>query len=289
MKPAPFEYFAPSTFDEAVRLMAEHGDAARPLAGGQSLIALMNTRLLQPSVIVDLGRCSGLDGIGEDERGITLAAMVRQGSAERDALVARYCPLLAAALPHVGGTANRNRGTVCGSLAHADPLAELPCVAVALDAEFVVAGVTGCRNIKAADFFKGALSTALGPDELLKSVTFPKAAADARVAFVETGRNRQHGFAIVGVGAQIEYDADRKCSSAAIAVMGLGDVPVRMHELEAALRGVQLTAAMIENLASDCMAAYDARSDIHASSEYRRALAATLIKRALVDASASRR
>lgn len=268
--------------------MAEHGDAARPLAGGQSLVALMNTRLLQPSVIVDLGHCYDVDRISEDERGITLAAMARQRTVELDPLVARYCPLLAAALPHVGGTANRNRGTVCGSLAHADPLAELPCVAIALDVEFVIASIKGCRSVKAADFFLGPLSTALAPDELLKSVTFPKAASGARAAFIETGRNRQHGFAIAGVGAQVECDFDGKCSVARIAVMGLGDVPIRMHTLEAALRGLKLTAATIEELGNDCLAEYDARSDIHASSEYRRALAATLVKRALLSASIAR-
>lgn len=289
MKPAPFEYFAPATFDEAIRLMAEYGDAARPLAGGQSLVALMNTRLMQPSVIIDLCHCSGIDRINETEHGLTLAAMVRQAYAECSPLVIQHCPLLASALPHVGGAANRNRGTVCGSLAHADPLAELPCVAVALDAEFLIAGLSGRRRVTAAEFFQGPLSTALAPDELLESVTFPKALTGASAAFVEIGRNRRHGFAVAGVGAQVEFDPDGNCKTARIAVMGLGDVPMRMHDLEVALQGRQLTAAIIEELGNDCTVGHDARSDIHASSEYRRTLAATLIKRALVRGLAARR
>jgi CO/xanthine dehydrogenase FAD-binding subunit len=287
LKPAPFEYYAPTAFDDAVKLMAEHGDTARPLAGGQSLIALMNTRLLQPSVIIDLGHCLGVDDIGETEHGITLAAMVRQASAERSSLVAQYVPLLAAALPYIGGTANRNRGTVCGSLAHADPLAELPCVAVALDAEFNVKGLDGRRIVTAVEFFRGPLSTALEHGELLESVTFPKAPDDARAAFVEIGRNRLHGFAIAGVGVQVECQQDGKCGAARIAVMGLGDMPIRMHELETTLHGVQLTAPAIEELTRDCTVGHDARSDIHASSEYRRTVAGTLIKRALLTAVAA--
>lgn len=288
MKPAPFEYFAPSAFDDAVKLMAEHGDTARPLAGGQSLVALMNTRLLQPSVIIDLGHCQGVADINETERGITLAAMVRQASAHRSPLVAQHCPLLAAAFPYIGGTSNRNRGTVCGSLAHADPLAELPCVAIALDADFNIKSLNGSRTVAAIDFFQGPLSTALMHGELLESVTFPKAPAHARAAFVEIGRNRLHGFAIAGVGVQLECQQDGKCVAARIAVMGLGDMPIRMHELESAVIGVQLTAAAIEQLTRDCTVGYDARSDIHASSEYRRTVAGTLIKRALLSAVTAR-
>ncbi len=289
LKPAPFKYFAPGTLEEAVQLMAEHGSDARPLAGGQSLVALMNTRLIQPSVIIDLGRCSGMDGIREGEGSLTLPAMVRQAVAEHSPAVARHCPLLAKALPHVGETAHRNRGTVCGSLAHADPIAELPCVALALDARFTLVSSRGRREVMAADFFQGPLSTALEADELLESVTFPNSPAHARAAFLEVGRNRHHGFAIVGVGVQVEFGDSGACSAARIAAMGLGDVPVRLHELEAALQGRDLTSAAVQDLANDCARGLDARSDIHASSEYRLAMTATLVKRALVAAYASRR
>lgn len=284
MKPASFKYFAPETFEEAVHLMAEHGSDARPLAGGQSLVALMNTRLIQPAVIIDLGRCSGIDRIDESESGLTLSAMVRQAAAEHSPAVARHCPLLAKALPHVGETAHRNRGTVCGSLAHADPIAELPCVAIALDARFMLAGQRGRREVTAEDFFQGPLSTALEPDELLESVTFPNSPANARAAFLEVGRNRQHGFAIVGVGVQVEFGTDGTCSVARVAAMGLGDVPVRLRELEVALQGRSLTSAVVQDLASDCASGIVARADIHASSEYRLAMTATLVKRALIAA-----
>lgn len=289
LKPASFKYFAPATLEEAVQLMAEHGSDARPLAGGQSLVALMNTRLIQPAVIIDLGRCSGIDGIHEAEGGLTLPAMVRQAVAERSPAVARHCPLLAEALPHVGETAHRNRGTVCGSLAHADPLAELPCAALALDARFTLVSSRGRREVMAADFFQGPLSTALDADELLESVTFPKSPANARAAFLEVGRNRHHGFAIVGVGVQVEFDDDGACSTARIAAMGLGDVPVRLRELEGALQGRDLTSTAVQDLAGDCARWLEARSDIHASSEYRLAMTATLVRRALLGAYALQR
>lgn len=287
LKPASFKYLAPETFEEAVHLMAEHGSDARPLAGGQSLVALMNTRLLQPAVIIDLGRCSGIGGIDELPGGLTLSAMVRQSAAEHSAAVARHCPLLAKALPHVGETAHRNRGTVCGSLAHADPLAELPCVAVALDARFTLASSRGRREVMAEDFFQGPLSTALEPDELLESVTFPNAPAGTRATFLEVGRNRKHGFAIVGVGVQLEFGDDGTCRMARVAAMGLGDAPVQLRELEAALQGRSLTSAVVHDLAGDCARGLVARSDIHASSEYRLAMIATLAKRALIAACGS--
>ncbi len=289
MKPASFKYFGPETFEEAVHLTAEYGSDARALAGGQSLVALMNTRLIQPAVIIDLGRCSGIDKIDESESGLTLSAMVRQATAEHSPAVARHCPLLAKALPHVGETAHRNRGTVCGSLAHADPIAELPCVAVALDARFTLAGSRGRREVTADDFFQGPLSTAIEPDELLESVTFPNSPADARAAFLEVGRNRQHGFAIVGVGVYVEFADDGTCSVARVAAMGLGDVPVRLRKLEIALQGRRLISAVVQDLVSDCASGLVARADIHASSEYRLAMTATLIKRSLIEVCGQRR
>ncbi len=284
MKPALFEYFAPSTFEEALSLMAEHGDAARPLAGGQSLVALMNTRILQPGVVVDLNRCPRLDDIEETESGIAFSAMVRQASAAESALVQARCPLLAASLPHVGGTANRNRGTVCGSLAHADPLAEIPCVAVALDATFRINGPRGRRSVPASEFFKGALSTAIEADELLESVSFPLAPAESRAAFVEIGRNRRHGFALAGAAVQLQLSADGNCSSVRIALMGLCDIPFRWVEGERAMTGQRLNPELIKGIAREWRTDMEARSDIHASAEYRRSIASTVIARALTDA-----
>ncbi|WP_428525516.1 FAD binding domain-containing protein [Pseudorhodoplanes sp.] len=284
MKPASFEYLAPSTFDEAVRLMAEHGDAARPLAGGQSLVALMNTRIIQPEVIIDLHRCPGLDAIEDNDGAVTISAMVRQSAAGASRLVRERCPLLAAALPHVGGTANRNRGTICGSLAHADPLAELPCVAVALDATFVIVGPRGRRSVAASAFFRSALSTAIEADELLRAVSFPAAKTGSRAAFVEIGRNRRHGFALAGAAAQLQLSEDGTCLSARIALMGLGDIPIRWPEGETALAGQRLTRGLLRDVAQQWATGIEIRSDIHASAEYRRTIASTVVERALTEA-----
>lgn len=284
MKPAPFQYIAPSTFEEAILRVGEHGDAARPLAGGQSLVALMNTRILQPSVIVDLNRCQGLDGIDKTENAITFRPMARQAAAAASKAVKDGCPLLAAALAHVGNTATRNRGTICGSLAHADPLAELPCVAVALDATFGINGPRGRRNITASEFFRGALATAIEADELLESVSFPAAPAGSRAAFVEIGRNRRHGFALVGAGVHLEVDAQGICSSVRIALMGLGEIPIRWLEGERSLTGQVLSSELIREVSQEWDADVEIRSDIHASAEYRRAVASTVIARALTDA-----
>lgn len=284
MKPAPFEYFAPRSFDEAILLMGEHGDAARPLAGGQSLIALMNTRILQPKVIVDLNNCRDIDEVSETNGAIVIPAMVRQAAAGTSTLIQKSCPLLIAALPHIGGTSNRNRGTICGSLAHADPLAELPCVAVALDAIFKINGPRGVRNIAATQFFQGALSTAIEPDELLEAVSFPVAPAGSHVAFVEIGRNRKHGFALAGAAAQLEISEDGTCRSARIALMGLGEIPIRWSDGEHALTGQRLIAETIREAAHTWNRDIEIRSDIHATADYRRSIISTVIARAVTNA-----
>lgn len=285
MKPAPFKYFAPSTFEEALHLMGEHGDSARPLAGGQSLVALMNTRILQPEVIIDLNHCEGVDGIEQETDGaLRFSAMVRQAAALSSHAVRSRCPLLVAALAHVGGTANRNRGTICGSLAHADPLAELPCVAIALDAMFTINGPRGQRRVTADAFFRGALSTAIDADELLETVSFPDAPEGTRAAFVEVGRNRRHGFALAGAAVQLQLDADGVSRSVRIALMGLGEMPVRWLEGERLLTGHRLTLELIADASRNWDTDIEIRSDIHASAEYRRSVASTVISRALTEA-----
>lgn len=265
--------------------MGEHGDSARPLAGGQSLVALMNTRILQPEVIIDLNHCEGVDGIEQETDGaLRFSAMVRQAAALSSHAVRSRCPLLVAALAHVGGTANRNRGTICGSLAHADPLAELPCVAIALDAMFTINGPRGQRRVTADAFFRGALSTAIDADELLETVSFPDAPEGTRAAFVEVGRNRRHGFALAGAAVQLQLDADGVSRSVRIALMGLGEMPVRWLEGERLLTGHRLTLELIADASRNWDTDIEIRSDIHASAEYRRSVASTVISRALTEA-----
>lgn len=283
LKPASFKYYAPRLFEEAVQLMAAHADEARPLAGGQSLVALMNTRLLQPSILIDLGHIAGLDRIIENDDGIAFSAMVRQADAEHNSLVHKHAPLVAAALPYVGSTAHRNRGTICGSLAHSDPVAELPCVAVALDAIFTIAGSAGRRKVPASEFFFGPLSTALEPDELLEAVFFPRAEPNSYAAFFEVRRNQLHGFAIVGAGAQLAFGEHGECSGARIAVMGVDDIPVRLADVENALIGEKLSKSLIASLGDLCGIESEVRSDIHASAAYRREMVRTLVLRALND------
>lgn len=280
MKPAPFDYVAPTLVDEALAQLAQHGDDARLLAGGQSLVPLMNMRLMQPAVLIDLGRCAGLDRIEDADDAIVCHAMVRQIAAEESPLVRAHCPLLAAALPYLGGPANRNRGTVCGSLAHADRLAELPAVAMALDASFEIAGNGGQRRIAAAEFFQGDLATAVETGEMLRGVRFPKAKGDTRAAFVEVG-NRRHGFALLGVAAQVTLDGDGACADARLAVMGVDDRPMRLSEAEAALQGRPLDDAAIAASAEATTASVEPQGDNAASADYRRRVSGVLVMRAL--------
>lgn len=284
VKPPPFEYYRPQTLDEVVALMGQHGSDARPLAGGQSLVPLLNMRLLQPAVIIDMNACVGLDDIADVAGNVQLSAMARQASVERSALVKATCPLLAKALSHVGGIANRNRGTVCGSLAHADPLAELPCVAVALDAKFKVRGPAGARLVDARDFFVSDLATCMDPTEVLEEVLFPKWTGSIRAGFAEVG-NRRHGFAVAGAAAQIQVDADGKCVRASIAAMGVGPVPLRLPKIEALLVGQRMSESVVAAAASHAAAAIsEPRGDIHASADYRRDVLPVLVARALNEA-----
>ncbi|HEX9312764.1 MAG TPA: FAD binding domain-containing protein, partial [Actinomycetota bacterium] len=199
MKPPPFKYARPGELDEVLALLSEHGDEAKLLAGGQSLIPLLNFRLARPSVLVDLNSVSGLDGMTSQNGTIGLGAMVRQRAAERSPDVGSSCPLIVQALRHVAHLQIRNRGTVGGSIAHADPAAELPAVALALDAEMVVRSAAGERVVPASEFFQGPFTTAVGPEEVLVEVRFPKLAG-ARSTFLELAR-RSGDFALAGVAA----------------------------------------------------------------------------------------
>jgi len=281
MKPAPFDYFAPGTADEALALLDEHGDAAKPLAGGQSLIPAMNFRLARPQVLVDLNRAADLSYIRSDKAGLAVGAMTRQRAVERSDLVARAAPLLAEAMPWIAHPQIRNRGTVGGSLAHADPSAELPAVALALEARFRARSAAGERSIAVADFFKGMLETALQPGELLVEVTLPALPPRTGTAFLEVAR--RHGdYALVGVAVVVTLDPKGRCQAARIACLSVGDGPVLAVEAGKTLvgqkRSDELLRAAADAAAKDDV---DPPSDIHASAAYRRRLVAALTRRAL--------
>lgn len=281
MKPAPFEYFSPATLDEAVGLLAEHGGDAKPLAGGQSLIPAMNFRLATPAVLIDLNRVTALAHVTSTDEGLTIGAMTRHREVERSRDVATRAPLLSAAMPFVAHAAIRTRGTIGGSLAHADPAAELPAVMLALDASVTLQGVSGSRTVSARDFFIGLFTTMLEPGELVTAVSVPAMRSRSGVAFDEI--SRRHGdFALAGAAANVTLDADGRCESVRVAFLGLADRPVIAESASRLLTGHVPTPEAIR-AAADQAAAHDIdpTSDVHASSRYRRQLAAVLTRRVL--------
>lgn len=283
MKPAAFTYFAPSSLDQAVSLLAKRTPEAKPLAGGQSLIPLMNFRLAQPRYLIDLNRIPELSYIRETDGTIAIGAMTRQFEAERSELVSRTTPLLTEALRFTGHPTIRHLGTVGGTLAHADPAAELPAVAIALGAKLVARGPAGTRTIPAGEFFLGPLSTALAPDELLVEVRIPQLPPRAGWAFLEL--SRRHGdFAIVGVAAVITLAPDGRVERASLALCGAGPKPVRASRAEAALAGASPSQERFREASEIAAQEIDPDSDLHASADYRRRVATVLVRRALAEA-----
>jgi aerobic carbon-monoxide dehydrogenase medium subunit len=279
VKPPIFEYTAVRSVDEALAQLAQHGDAAKCLAGGQSLVPLLNMRLTAPARLVDLNRVGELAYIAPRDGGVAIGAMTRQRTAERSALIAAQVPLLADALPWVGHFQIRNRGTIGGSLCHADPAAELPALAACLGARVTVRGPAGERVVAAHEFFRGPLTTVLGAAELLTEVWFPAAPRGTGAAWVELAR--RHGdYALVGVGAVVTLAGDR-VGEARLALCGVGDTPVRAREAEALLAGEPLTPASLAAAAAAVRRAIDPGGDIHATAEYRRHVAGVLAGRAL--------
>jgi len=281
VKPAAFEYFAPATVDQALALLAAHGGEAKPLAGGQSLIPAMNFRLARPRALVDLNRIAELSYIRSAKGGTTIGAMTRQRAVEQSDVVARGAPLLAEAMPAIAHPQIRNRGTIGGSLAHADPSAELPAVMLALDAAFRARSVTGERTIPASEFFKGMLETALAPDELLVEIGLRPMPDRSGTAFLEVAR--RHGdYALVGIAVVVTLDGQGRCKAARIALLSVGDGPVLAVEAGKTLTG-QVPSAEMVRAAADAAATRDVDppSDIHASAAYRRRLVAVLTRRAV--------
>jgi len=280
MKPAVFTYVAPHSREEALEAARRFGSDGKILAGGQSLVPLMAMRLARPATIIDLNRIPDLAYIKAARGGLAIGAMTRQRTAETHRLVLERLPLLADALRWVGHAQIRSRGTIGGSLAHADPSAELPAVAAVLGGRFVVVSTRGERIIDTAQFFTGYLTTAIQPHEMLVEVQLPAPPAGAGWAFQEIAR--RHGdFAIAGVAVVLRLDADRRCADARLAFTGVGPGPVRATNAEAYLKGKRLSAAVVAEACRMAQAALDPDGDIHASAAYRTHVAGVLAARAL--------
>ncbi len=289
MIPAAFAYHAPASVREAIRLLRDHEGEARLLAGGMSLVPAMKMRLVQPEHVIDLGRVDGLTGIAAapgDARRVEIGAMTTYRQIERSRLVASAAPLLAEAAGSVGDLQVRNRGTIGGSLAHADPAADVPAALLALDARVSIAGgPRGRRIVSAERFFVDAYETAVGPTELVAGVSFERVSRRAGAAYIKFA-NKASRFAIVGVAAVVEPDRQGRCARARIAVTGAGPTPKRARDAERALRGRPLDAPSIERAARRAARGIEFLSDIHASPEYRGHLTAVIAKRALLAAAA---
>jgi carbon-monoxide dehydrogenase medium subunit len=286
MKPPPFEYAAPESVDDAVALLAEAGDEAKILAGGQSLVPLLALRLASPGLLVDVGRITGLDGVDVQADGhVTIGALARQRAVERHPDVTLRVPLVAQAIPLIGHAAIRNRGTIGGSLAHADPAAELPMVALAADAVVVVLGPSGERTIAAADLFAGYLSTTIEPDEMLVGVRFPPWPARAGSDVEEF--SRRHGdFAVAAVAAAVRLDDDGDVTEARLALAGVDTTPVRAEAAEKVLAGVTPSPAVWRDAAEVAASALTPPTDLHGTAAFRRQLVRVLSQQALATATA---
>jgi CO/xanthine dehydrogenase FAD-binding subunit len=279
MKPPPFDYHAPQSAAEALELLGRYGAEARLLAGGQSLVPLLNFRLSAPAVIVDLNRAADLAYIKEENGQLRMGAMTRQRAIEFSPLMKGRLPLLAEATRWVGHLPTRTRGTIGGSLAHSDPAAEYPAVVTALDAELVIRGSAGERVVRAAEFFVGFMTTALQPGEMLVEVRMAAQAPDSGWAFEEF--SRRHGdFAIVGIAAMVAVGGDR-CRSACLAACGASPTAMRLRAAEEILEYGGVDDRYIDDAAGRAAELVDPGADLHASAEYRRHLTRVLTRRAL--------
>ncbi len=281
MKPAPFEYIAPTSVEEALGHLAEYGYDAKVLAGGQSLIPMMNFRLAQPSVLVDLNKLAELSYIRSEKDGeLRIGAMTRHHQVEHDALVAEHAPLIHEAMPKIATPQIRSRGTFGGSIAHADPAAELTTICVALDARFRCRSARGERWVPAKEFFLGMFTSALEPDEILVEIAIPPMAPRTGWALEEEAR-RVHDFALVGVGAVLTLDAQNRCERARLVFLSVGDGPVEAEIAAEMLIGKEVTPDLIRTVAEAVSDELEPSADLHASVEYRLHLARVLAKRAL--------
>jgi aerobic carbon-monoxide dehydrogenase medium subunit len=282
MKPAPFEYQAPESLEAALEALSRHGGEAKILAGGQSLIPVMNFRLAEPALLIDINKLAELDFVRrEDDGGLRVGALVRQRRLERDPLVAEAAPLVHEAVPFVAHPQIRNRGTFGGSLAHADPAAEMPAVAVALDARFRLQRSGGDRWVPARQFFAGLFSTALEPEEMLTEVAIPPLPQRTGWSFIEVAR--RHGdYAQVGAAALVTLDESGRCRAARLVYLSVGDAPVVAEEAARMLAGEELSPAAIQAAAEKASRdEMNPSGDVHATPEFKRHLARVLTGRVL--------
>ena len=285
MKPALFTHHPCRTVAEAVGILGSDPDDSKVLAGGQSLVPMLNLRLANPANLVDLNTIEGLDYIRADNGTLAIGAATRQRTVELDADVLAKLPLLPAALAHVGHSQIRNRGTVAGSICHADPAAEMPAVWLTAGGELTAEGSGGTRTIGSADFFESYLTTALQPDEIVTEVRFTVPTGTTGWHFEEVAR--RHGdFAIVGVGAMVSLNGGSTIDAARLCLIGVADVPLRLPAVEAALVGRPASAETFTAAAADAVAGLDPASDVHGSAEFRRQLARVTVRRALTTAAA---
>jgi carbon-monoxide dehydrogenase medium subunit len=279
MKPAAFDYCCPDSVKEAVTTLASWGDEAKVMAGGQSLVPMMNFRVVRPAMVVDISRLLELDYVRErDDGGLSIGALTRHRVLETSPLVTGRFPIIPDTMRHVAHLAIRNRGTIGGSLSHADPAAELPMLVCLLDAQIVVQSVRGLRTIDAQDFFVGALTTALAHDELVVRIDLPGRPRQGW-AFEEFAR-RAGDFALAAAGVELQVEAGR-ISRACVAMMGVADTPIRRPRAEQVLTGARLDDECIARAVSAGCDDLMPRQDLHASPDYRRHLAAVLLRRAL--------
>ncbi len=281
MKPPRFQYSAPRTLDEALALLEQCGPDAKVLAGGQSLIPLLNMRLAAPLYVLDINAIHGLDTVEAKEDYLAIGALVRQSQIERSAFVRQRHPLLVDVVQHIGHMQIRNRGTIAGSIAHADPAAELPALLTCLDGEVVASSSGGKRVIKAEDFFSGYLATVLEPYELVTEIRFPWLPSQAGWAFMEFAR-RAGDYALAGATAVLTSTRNGRCQSVQISYLGIAEAPVRAYAVEDILVGTTLDDTVLNAAAEAAThSVSDELSDIHATPAYRRSLVAELTKRVL--------
>ncbi len=280
MIPAAFEYFAPTSVKEAIGLLEQHGDEAKLLAGGHSLLPIMKFRLAQPKIVIDIGRIPGLDAIAAADGKVTIGALATHDAVEHSAVLKDKCPLLPEAAAVIGDIQVRNRGTIGGSLAHADPAADYPGAILALDAEIVAAGSKGSRTIPAREFFVDMLTTALGPAEIITDVRVPVLSRGTGTAYVKHAHPAS-GYAVVGVAAVLTVSGG-KCQRAAIGINGVSGKAYRASAVEKALTGQTLDEKTVAAAAAHAADGVEAQSDLYASGEFRAHLASVYTKRAVL-------
>lgn len=283
MKPAPFDYYRVQSITEASELISEYGDDSKIIAGGQSLIPMMNFRLARPKVLIDISNVKNRDQIDDDGKGIKVAGTTVQRYLEQSKVVREEIPVLYEAIRNIGHVQIRNRGTVGGSIVHADPAAELPAVSLLLDAEYEIKSQSEQYTVAAEDFFITYMTTALQPDEILSSIYFKKPPKNSGWGFHELAR-REGDFALAGSAAVIGLDASGKCTHARVALFGVAPTPVRAREAEDILIGQSYSTELLKEAAEKVNEVVDPESDVHVTAEYRREVSSVLTLRALEDA-----